>query len=108
MSIRRACREGLTHLRRHARTLELVKEMQRGFASLPEDISQAASKARFPPRRNATPPPGSFASSAEAITPQAAQAPIDVAKEGARIGEFNFPRCGRNIFSSSVFCLCRF
>ena len=89
--MRRACLEAAALLRRQNRNLDLLQDLQkRGFSSLPEDISNAARQAKFPSRRPiAQPSPGPAAEAAAAAgnATQAAKAvPLDVAKEGAKVG----------------------
>lgn len=92
--MRRACLEAAALLRRQAKNLDILDHLQkRGFASLPEDISNAARQAKFPARRQpiGQPSPGAAAEAAAAgeggASNQAAKTiPLDNAKEGAKIG----------------------
>lgn len=85
--MRKLAREGLVLLRRHTATLELTLQLERAYSTLPEDLAAAARRAKFPPRRAAPPPPTGFAASAEAAAAGAKANPIDIAQEGAKIGE---------------------
>lgn len=106
--MRRACLDAAALLRRHAKNLDILHDLQkRGFASLPEDISNAARQAKFPARRKpiGQPSPGAAAEAAAAgevgASSQSAKTiPLDNAKEGAKIGtknlfEINGPRFPR-------------
>ena len=73
----------MAFLRQQSRLLDQTK---REFSSLPEDLAEAARKAKFPPRRHARPPPP--LSSTSPIAAQASSAPLEMAKEGARIGMY--------------------
>ena len=92
MSMRRACLEAVALLRRQSRNLDILHDLQnRGFASLPEDISNAARQAKFPARRHLPQPsPGAAAEAAAAETSASSQAakvvPINTSQEGAKIG----------------------
>jgi hypothetical protein len=92
--MRRAYLEAAALLRRQTRNLDILHDLQkRNFASLPEDISNAARQAKFPARRHVVgqPSPGAAAeaavsASAGASNQAAKSIPLDNAKEGAKIG----------------------
>ena len=91
--MRRVCQEGIALLRRQSRNVELPSELQqRAFSSLPEDISQAARKAKFPARRhprqeNYLPGAAAAADSAASSSTAPGATPLNMAKEGAIIGK---------------------
>ena len=90
MMRRRLLQEALTLLQKHSKeTLDITPGLQRLYSSLPKDISQAAQRAKFPPRRHraAAPPEGFIPGAAAAASDAAAEAAqVKVVKEGAKIG----------------------
>jgi hypothetical protein len=87
--MRKACLEAAALLRRQTRNVDILHDLQkRGFASLPEDISNAARQAKFPARRRPNVGQASPGAAAEAAasSQSAKTIPLDNAKEGAKIG----------------------